>query len=96
MRPDALCGLLAEPDRLRAFAAVVLGAGTPTEVAQRAGLPPREAVRCVRRLAEGGLLDTGTDGRLTAVAGAFKDAVRESRPEPPGEPLDPDLSLIHI
>jgi len=90
VRPDALCGLLAEPDRLQAFAAVVLGAGTPTEVAQRAGLPPREAVRCVRRLAEGGLLDTGTDGRLTAVAGAFKDAVRESRPEPPGEPLDPD------
>lgn len=79
MRPDALCGLLAEPDRLAAFAAVVLGARTPGEVAQRTGLPARQVVSALRRLEQGGLVDT-IDGGLVADAAAFKNAVREYRP----------------
>jgi hypothetical protein len=90
MKPDALCGLLAEPERLSAFAAVVLGATTPSEVAATAGLPARDAVQALRRLEQGGLVST-VDGKLVAAASAFKDSVREYG-EAPGqdEPLDPD------
>jgi hypothetical protein len=54
--PRELLALLAEPDRLRALAAVVLGAGTVPEVARRAGLEPRAAARALSRLVAGGLL----------------------------------------
>jgi hypothetical protein len=52
-----LLALLAEPDRLKALAAVALGAETLPEVAERAGLPPRAAARALNRLVAGGLLD---------------------------------------
>ncbi|HEX2375058.1 MAG TPA: DUF2087 domain-containing protein [Actinomycetota bacterium] len=55
--PRELLSLLAEPDRLRALAAVALGAGTLAEVAERAGLEPRAAARALSRLVAGGLLD---------------------------------------
>ncbi|HEV8424322.1 MAG TPA: DUF2087 domain-containing protein [Actinomycetes bacterium] len=54
-----LVALLAEPDRLRALAAVALGAETLPEVADRAGLEPRAAARALSRLVAGGLLDGG-------------------------------------
>jgi hypothetical protein len=56
-RPRELLALLAEPDRLRAVAAVTLGATTLGEVADRAGLEPRAAARALSRLVAGGLLD---------------------------------------
>lgn len=91
MRPEALCGLLAEPDRLRVYAAVVLGADLPSAVADRTGLPARSVVAALRRLQTGGLVDT-VDGRLIARTEVFKDSVREYAPPPqqPAEPLDPD------
>jgi hypothetical protein len=57
--PEAreLLGLLAEPDRLKALAAVALGAGDLPEVAERAGLEPRAAARALSRLVAGGLLE---------------------------------------
>jgi hypothetical protein len=54
-----LVALLAEPDRLKALAAVVLGAETLAEVAERSGLEPRAAARALSRLVAGGLLDGG-------------------------------------
>lgn len=96
MRPDALCGLLAEQDRLAAFAAVVLGAATPSEVAARTGLAPRQAVVALRRLEQGGLVTT-VDGRLAAETDAFKEAVREHAPPPIAEDdLDPDRAKAAI
>ena len=71
------------------YAAVVLGAGTPSEVAAHTGLPARQVVIALRRLEQGGLVDT-EDGRLVADTAAFKDAVRESGPGPAEEPMDPD------
>lgn len=76
MKPDALCGLLAEPERLAAFAAVVLGAATPGEVATMTSLPARDVVQALRRLEQGGLVSTA-GGTLVADTAAFKDAVRE-------------------
>jgi hypothetical protein len=89
VRPEALCGLLAEEERLRVYAAVVLGAGTPSEVAADSGLPARDVVSALRRLEQGGLVNV-VDGRLVADTEAFKDAVREVGPNAPDEPLDPD------
>lgn len=97
MRPDALCGLLAEPERLSVFAAVVLGAQSPSEVAERTGLPAREVVSALRRLDQGGLVTT-VDGRLAASVTAFKDALREHPPAAAtgGEPLDPDREKASV
>jgi hypothetical protein len=55
--PRDLLALLAEPDRLKALAAVALGAGTVAEVAERAGLEPRAAARAINQLVAGGLLE---------------------------------------
>jgi hypothetical protein len=57
--PRELLALLAEPGRLRALAAVTLGAETLPEVAERAGLEPKAAARALSRLVAGGLLEGG-------------------------------------
>jgi hypothetical protein len=97
MPSDQLCRLLAEPERLAAFAAVVLGASTVAEVAEAAGLEPRLAAVAVRRLTHGGLVrvgadpDRGAETGLVANRAAFKAAVRQAAPKPePAPPLDPD------
>jgi hypothetical protein len=95
VRPETLCGLLAEPDRLAAFAAVVLGAGTPGEVARQTGRPAREVVAALRRLEQGGLVGT-VDGRLVAQASAFKDAVRAQGGADAEPPLEPDRARAAV
>ncbi|WP_189112743.1 DUF2087 domain-containing protein [Pilimelia terevasa] len=89
MKADALCGLLAESDRLAVFAAVVLGARSPGEVAQATGLPGRTVVVALGRLEQGGLLSV-TDGGLRAADHAFRDAVRAGAADGSPAPLDPD------
>ena len=96
MRPEAVCGLLAEEQRLVVFAAVVLGSASPSEVAATTGLPARDVVRALRRLEQGGLVGA-TDGKLFADRGAFKDAVREyPPPATPDEPMDPDRAKAAV
>jgi hypothetical protein len=87
MNTDLLCGLLAEPSRLRTYSAVVLGATTPEQVAGSTGLTAPVVHKALQRLAKGGLI-TESGGGLRADETAFKDAVRDGRPE--REPLDPD------
>jgi hypothetical protein len=90
MRPEVLCGLLAEPNRLRTYAALVLGARSPSEIADHAGLSQKSVNAALRRLQQGGLVEVG-DHRFVAVTDAFKDTVREAVPPPVAEePLDPD------
>ena len=84
MNADLLCGLLAEPSRLRTYSAVVLGATTPDQIASATGLPAATVVKALQRLTKGGLITAD----LQANESAFKDAVRSARPE--REPLDPD------
>ncbi|MBN3932041.1 DUF2087 domain-containing protein [Streptomyces verrucosisporus] len=75
-----LAGLLAEPQRLRAFAALVLGAGSVPEVAASAGLSVREAAVAVRRLRDGGVVrgedGHGGGGGLRVEAGRFRELAR--------------------
>jgi hypothetical protein len=61
--PRDLLALLAEPDRLKALAAVALGAITLDAVAERAGLEPRAAARALNRLVAGGLLQRAPGSR---------------------------------
>jgi hypothetical protein len=92
--PEVLCGLLAEPDRLAVFAAVVLGATDAAEVTKATGLDTRKVATALRRLAEGGLV-TAADGTLVAETGAFKQAVRATRPDPE-PPLEEDRSRAAV
>ena len=84
--PDsvALVGLLAEEARLRAFAAVVLGAATVEAVQEVSGLERREAVAALERLVGGGVIERDPAGGMRATTHLFKDAARaaaEARPE---------------
>ncbi len=77
MSAASLVGLLAEPDRLRAVAALVLGASTAGEVAQAAGLELRAATVALERLAAGGLVVADAeDGGLRVVGERFKEAAQ--------------------
>ena len=71
-----LLALLAEPDRLGALAAVTLGADTLAEVAERAGLEPKEAARALSRLVAGGLLEGGAGKGYRVRTEALKAAAR--------------------
>ena len=79
--PRDLLALLAEPDRLKALAAVALGATTLAEVADRAGLEPREAARALNRLVAGGLLE----GAPRSGYGVRIDVLRAAARRPPAD-----------
>ncbi|HEY8474532.1 MAG TPA: DUF2087 domain-containing protein [Natronosporangium sp.] len=97
MGPEQLCGLLAEPDRLAVFAAVVLGVRTPAEVAEATGLTARQTAVALRRLTDGGLVQMDEGGGLAADADAFKTAVRSAAPDKqPTVDLDPDPSRAAV
>ena len=55
--PEPGVRVLAEPTRLKAFAAVVLGAGTLADIAAAAGLPVKDAGTALRKLREAGLVE---------------------------------------
>ena len=75
MTPDTVIGLLAETDRLRVFAALVLGARTATDVSRATGLDQREVGRALRRLEGGGLVELADDEYRPAVE-VFKEIAR--------------------
>ncbi|WP_408638923.1 DUF2087 domain-containing protein [Nocardiopsis suaedae] len=85
--PDALrlLGLLSAPDRLRALSALVLGARTGEEVADRTGMPARDALAALERLERGGVAVREEGGWLPRPE-ALREAVAraaESRAEDP-------------
>lgn len=95
MDPHELCGQLAEPTRLRVFAAVVLGAGTSSEVAAAAGADAKAVVKALQRLVGSGVVTTGEDGRLTASAELFKEAARRAPTAPPPTlDADPERNAV--
>lgn len=74
---EEVVGLLAEADRLRVVAALVLGATTADSAAEAAGLDHRRTVRALERLIAGGLVE-GTPGEgLRVRAERFKDIARD-------------------
>lgn len=86
--PDAaeLVGLLADDDRLRVVAALVLGASTLDDVCRSTGLEARRAVTALIRLTGAGLV-LADEPHHHLLAGAFAHAARAaaaSRGEGPG------------
>ncbi|HEU4350008.1 MAG TPA: DUF2087 domain-containing protein, partial [Actinoplanes sp.] len=79
MRPEALVGLLAEPARLRVFAALVLGDTAPDQIHKSTGLGQREIATALLRLESGGLVERSAEG-YQPVVDAFKHAAREAAP----------------
>jgi len=76
--PGDILGLLAEEDRLRVAAAIVLGAGGTAEITAATGLPHRTVVRAVTRLVAGGLVE-GEDGKGYRLrTEALTDAARQA------------------
>lgn len=95
MTPEMLVGLLAESRRMRVFAAVVLGAENPAEIAQRAGVSRREAVEALRRLSDGGLVSAHAP--LRAHVELFTEVTRSvAAARPAAQALDPDQARAAV
>jgi len=71
-----LAGLMAEPDRRRVAAALILAAGDVDDISDRAGLAIRETKRALDRLESGGLVVASEDGHYVILEEAFKVAAR--------------------
>ena len=90
-----LVALLAETDRLRALAAVTLGASTLPEVAERTGLEPRAAARALSRLMAGGLLEGEAGKGYRVRTEALQAAARPPASEaPPSEAREPGGEVL--
>jgi hypothetical protein len=83
--PDAgvIVGLLADDERRRVAAAVVLGATSLPAVAEATGLSPARASRALGRLAEAGLVGDVEGVGLTVDGAVFQQAARAARARPP-------------
>lgn len=79
---DDVVRLLAEPARLRIYAALVLGAGSPSDVAGATGLTARDVLAGLSKLADGGLVEWD-GGAARPVDGLFRELARRAAPPPP-------------
>jgi DNA-binding transcriptional ArsR family regulator len=83
--PRELVGLLADDDRRRVFAALVLGAATTDEVLRVSDLDARAGGKALQRLVDTGLVIRGDDGTVHLLGEAFALAARaeaERNPDP--------------
>lgn len=79
--PREILGLLAEEDRLKAVAAMVLGAATSAEITAATGMTPRQAGRALARLTAGGLVEGGPAGYRLRAEALREAAIADTRPE---------------
>ena len=96
---STLLGLLADDDRLRTVAALVLGSGpaTVSEVAAAAGLDVRRAAKALTRLAGAGLVDQDGDCfvlRPERFREALESLDRPHEPDNPPSGRSPDADRI--
>jgi hypothetical protein len=83
--PRELLALLAEPDRLKALAAVALGATYLPDVAEYAGLDAKSAAKAISRLLAGGLVEGGSGEGYRVRYEPLREAAR-----PPADESEPD------
>ena len=87
-----IVGLLADDDRRRVTAALILGDATLADVCRTTGLDIASASKAMARLADSGLVVQGSEGGLHLVAEAFRAAARtaasEARAADGSEPAD--------
>lgn len=84
--PHRLLRLLASPERLRAFSAVVLGGGSGGEVAARADMSTGQALRALAQLADGDLVEHQAGHGWAMRPGVLRDAA--STPARPWQPAE--------
>jgi hypothetical protein len=87
--PVEIASALADEDRLRAFARIILAEELPSAEAPSA--------RHVRRLTQAGLVASETDGRLVARPAAFREALASMRKQLADNPIsaeDPALAAL--
>jgi hypothetical protein len=80
VRAEAIVGLLAEPQRMQVFAALVLGAGTADRVREVTGLDGRTVATALRKLESGGLVEEAEDKGYRPVTDVFREAARSAAP----------------
>jgi hypothetical protein len=78
-RPDQVLGLLAEEERLKVLAAIVLGARTAAEVGSATGLPARRAGRALSGLARLGLVESEPDAGYRVRLEVLRAAAGQAR-----------------
>jgi hypothetical protein len=81
---DGVVRLLAEPARLKVFAALVLGARTPAQVVEATGLDVRDVAAGLRRLSDGGLVEL-TGDRAVPIERVFGELARQTASATPQE-----------
>jgi hypothetical protein len=89
--PDAatIVGLLADDERRRVFAALVLGGSTLDEVRAATGLTSRRAATALGRLVAGDLVVRSDRGEHVLLGEAFRlAAVAAAQARPPPDPID--------
>jgi hypothetical protein len=89
--PDAatIVGLLADDERRRVFAALVLGGSTLDEVRAATGLTSRRAATALGRLVAGDLVVRSDRGEHVLLGEAFRlAAVDAAQARPPPDPID--------
>jgi hypothetical protein len=96
MDATALVRVLAEPVRMKVFAAAVLGADSITRAAQFAGVSVPEAAAAVHRLAGTGLMEIAGE-RLVARPEVFAELAWQAAPPRPVEDhgyVDPKVEVF--
>ena len=88
-----LVGLLADGDRLRVFAAVVLGHETVADIRDVTGLDARAVGSALTRLVQGGLLAEDKRG-FHVEEQEIRLAAREGRVEPPSDETNSVLRVF--
>jgi len=76
---DALA-VLADNDRIRVVAALVLGAASTDDVVASSGVPRRRALEALTRLEAGGLVTRGTPSGWSFDIERLKEIARDTRP----------------
>ena len=94
----ALVALLADENRRRAAAALVLGAATVDEVKAATGLGTRAAVTALSRLVDGELVVRGDDGTYVLLGESFRRAAMAAAPpreiEPTGDAPEDEAKVL--
>lgn len=90
---DRLVGLMAEPERRRVVAALILEAGDVDHLVDVTGLSSRVVIDALDRLIAGGLVERDRAGMHVVLEESFKLAARAAAPEPrasehPDQPED--------
>jgi hypothetical protein len=81
MTAERLVGLLAEPERRRVAAAMILGAVELDDIVRTTGLDTRSVVDALHRFHDAGLAESGPDGTWVLIESVFKLAARAAAPD---------------